>query len=186
MSQRHSTKHTTRKQIKSLKARLAKLETSPEVKFKDYHSSNTASTSWTQTEMFTCSRGTTTENRIGNDVNVKYISLKVLLSKVDSTQAMRVLLVYFPDKIDTAGTSPDIDDVLQNSDLTTGFAGMISPKKVSSDFRYKVLMDEFVSFDSDDDAFRILNYFKKYDTVGRKIEFEGTNTTPQTGRYILF
>lgn len=124
--------------------------------------------------MVQLAQGDANNQREGDKVSLRYATLNLALTRADTSNIIRVLMVATP-----SATHAGLTDVLQYPNWTTASEGVLcSPYKVkatNSEQTYKILMDKTYQLSSDIST--IVDKVKiKMPKKGRNCEFVGTNS----------
>lgn len=132
------------------------------------------------------SEGTSSNQRIGQDIDVKSIFARLVFTLGDTTNLIRLMIVQDRNSKNNGNNYPAISEVLE---YTTGFATqqyLMSPLKVSSEKgRWRVLLDNVVILNANEPQF-VLEWYKE---VNIKKTFEkaaGANSEGKNSIYIMW
>lgn len=115
--------------------------------------------------------GTNNESHIGDKTTLKYLRINFQLS-MSAAGWSRIIVAYFPEGI-PAGTVPAMSDLISD---TLGGVGLY---KINQEYKYKVLYDKVVTFNTNTlNALRILK-FKLNETLNQ----DGVTSV---GKIVLF
>jgi hypothetical protein len=140
-------------------------------------SANISNAGYENYPMFSLERGENQNQRSGDTVNLKYQTLHLSLTRGDTSNIIRVLLVRTP-----SSTYAGLSDVLEYHNFSTDgdlvFSSPLQVQQTNAEQKYHVMYDKV--FQLKNDMSTIATKIKiKMPKAGRKCEFVGdSNTAP--------
>lgn len=172
--------------VKSLQARVTKLEHQDELKYRDSYVS-TAAVSATPVgyNMQNISQGDDFDQRIGEEIVMKYINIKFRLNHQVGAQYDQVRCLLFWDMqcngvgytaYTDPGASPHANDAIALLDNNTIGSSIVCPHNYRTADRYKILMDKVYNLNPDSTATtKGIMISKSFKLGGAKIKYSSSS-----------
>ena len=125
--------------------------------------------------------GLDSDNRIGANINVLSMNLRVNMENGDPNNTVRMMCVETYEEVDTVLTTPY--DLF--NPLTAGFVGAINAP-INRQLVKRVLYDKTVNLNPNWDGaskFKYLSAYARVSKTGRKIQYDESTGIPQSGHY---
>lgn len=125
--------------------------------------------------------GTGSTQRLGANINVLSMNLRVNMENGDPNNTVRMMCVETYEEVDTVLTTPY--DLF--NPLTAGFVGAINAP-INRQLVKRVLYDKTINLNPNWNGaskFKYLSAYAKVSKMGRKIQYDEATGVPQSGHY---